>query len=127
MTEKLRPTVAVIGASADRAKMSNKAVRAYASLGYQVYPVHPKETVIEGFQVYKTLSQVPVKPDVVTLYLPPAVGLKVLPDVARAGPSEFYVNPGAESPELEAEAARLGLEPIYACSIIARGLSAGAF
>ena len=122
MTQTAKPSIAVIGASADRSKMSNKAVRAYAGLGYQVYPINPKEATIEALPAFKSLSELPSKPDVVTLYLPPAIGLKVLAEVAKAAPKEFYVNPGAESPELMAEASKLGLEPIYACSITARGI-----
>ena len=41
-------TIAIIGASADRAKFGNKAVRAFLQQGYTVYPVNPKETRIEG-------------------------------------------------------------------------------
>jgi hypothetical protein len=32
--------------------------------------------------------------------------------------SELFVNPGAESDELQAEAERLGLNAIYACAIV---------
>jgi len=38
-----KPTVAIIGASADRSKFSNKAIHAHLRAGYEVYPVHPKE------------------------------------------------------------------------------------
>ena len=41
-------TVAIIGASSDRAKFGNKAVRAFQQQGCAVYPVNPKETEIEG-------------------------------------------------------------------------------
>ena len=36
------PTVAILGASADRSKFGNKAVRAFLARGYMVYPVNPK-------------------------------------------------------------------------------------
>ena len=39
------PTVAVIGASNDRRKYGNKAVRAYVESGYTVFPVNPKEAL----------------------------------------------------------------------------------
>jgi len=39
-------TIAIIGASADRGKFGNKAVRAFVRQGYTVYPVNPKETEI---------------------------------------------------------------------------------
>ena len=42
------PTIAVVGASNDRRKFGNRAVRAYACQGWNVYPVNPHETLIEG-------------------------------------------------------------------------------
>jgi acyl-CoA synthetase (NDP forming) len=41
-------TVAVIGASSDRAKFGNKAVRAFRQRGYTVWPVNPHEMEIDG-------------------------------------------------------------------------------
>ena len=42
------PTVAVIGASADRRKFGNKALRAFRHRGYTVVPINPHERVVEG-------------------------------------------------------------------------------
>ena len=119
-------TVVVLGASADRAKFGNKAVRAYAQRGYTVYPVNPKASVIEGQPVFKSIRDVPVQPERVTVYLPPAKLLELLPEIAAKGCDELWLNPGAESPEVLAEAHRLGLNVIQACSILAVGLSPSA-
>ena len=43
-------TVAVIGASTNRAKYGNRAVRAFRQRGYTVWPVNPHETTIEGLR-----------------------------------------------------------------------------
>jgi len=113
--------VAIVGASNDRAKFGNKAVRAYLRQGWTVYPVNPNEKTVEGLTAYPTVAAIPGPVDRVTLYLPPALGLKVLPDIQSKGAPEFFVNPGAESPDLVAESQRLGLSPILACSIIEIG------
>jgi predicted CoA-binding protein len=120
-------TVAVIGASQDRSKYSNKAVRAYLRKGWTVYPVNPRGGEIEGLPVYRSIGEVPGPIDRVTLYLPPEAGLKSLAGIAAARPGEFFVNPGAESEALVAEARRLGLSPILACSIIEIGATPGEF
>ncbi|HUU97334.1 MAG TPA: CoA-binding protein [Phycisphaerae bacterium] len=120
-------TVAVVGASADRSKYSNKSVRAHLKQGWEVYPVNPKGGEIEGLKVYTSLAEIAVKLDRVTLYLPPEIGLKTLPAIVAANPGELFVNPGAESDELVAEAQRLGLDPILACSIVDLGLSPAEF
>ena len=117
------PSVAVVGASTDKTKYGNKAVRAYVKQGYTVFPVNPNATTIEGLRAYPSLRDVPGPLDRVTLYLPPQVGMKVLPEIAEKKPAEFFVNPGAESPEFMEAAEKLGLQPIYACAIVDIGMS----
>lgn len=116
-------TVAVIGASSNRAKYGNKAVRAYLQQGYTVYPANTKTAEIEGLRAYRSVRDLPVPPNMVSVYLPPAVLLQVLPDIAARGCDELWLNPGTESDEVLAAAARLGLNVIQACSILGVGLS----
>jgi predicted CoA-binding protein len=118
------PTIAIIGASQDRNKFGNKAVRVFADKGYKVYPIHPKLSEIEGHKVYSSILQVPEKElDMVSFYLPPAVGMKVIEDVAKVKCKEVWLNPGSESDELVEKAESLGLTVIQACSIVSVGSS----
>jgi predicted CoA-binding protein len=115
----VRPTVAVLGASSDRSKYGNKAVRSYQHQGWEVYPVNPRETAIEGLRAYPSLDAVPLKRlDRVSFYVPPAVGLELIEQVVRKDVGEVWLNPGTESPDLVARAAALGLTVIQACSIV---------
>jgi predicted CoA-binding protein len=116
-----RRTVAIIGASNDRRKFGNRAVRAYARQGYDVKPVHPTETAIEGLPVYRTIADIPGSVDVVSMYVPASIGIALLDAVAAKAPTELWINPGAESGALVARAKALGLSPILACSIVAIG------
>ena len=119
-----QPTVAVIGASADRNKYGNKSVRAHLAQGYEVFPVNPKGGTIEGLEVYKTLAEIPVERlDRVSLYVPPGVGLSLIDEIAAKGCDELWLNPGSESDELAAKAREQGLEPITACSIVDVGMN----
>jgi len=121
-------TVAVIGAGPERRKFGNKSVRAHTAAGYTVYPVHPTAAMVEGLPAYTSVKDVPVdKLDRVTVYLPPAIGLTVLPEIAAKSPGEVWFNPGADAPEVLAEAKRLGLNVIAACSIVDLGLSPAMF
>src|SRR5215471_17498991 len=108
-------TVAIIGASNDPRKFGNKAVRAFVRQGYTVYPVNPNETEIEGLRVFPNIREVPVRPEQVSVY--------VRPEIPAKSCDELWLNPGTESDEVLAEAARLGLNVIQACSIVAVGLS----
>lgn len=116
-------TVAIIGASNDRAKFGNKAVRAFLQQGYTVYPVNPKQKSIEGLTAYASIREVPVRPEMISIYVPPPILLKLLPDVAARGCDELWLNPGTESDQVLAEAERLGLNVIQACSIVGVGVS----
>jgi uncharacterized protein len=117
-----RPTVALIGASADRSKFGNKAVRAFRDEGWDVFPINPSLSEVEGIRAYASLLDVPAGPiDRVSFYVPPSVGIKLLGEVAQKPVGEVWLNPGSESPELVARAKRLGLKVIQACSILAIG------
>jgi predicted CoA-binding protein len=116
-------TVAIIGASNDRRKFGNKAVRAFLHQGYTVYPVNLKEAKIEGLQTFANIREIPVRPHMISVYLPPETLLKALPDIAAKGCDELWLNPGTESDEVLAEAERLGLNVIQACSIVSVGES----
>jgi predicted CoA-binding protein len=116
-------TIAIVGASNDRSKFGNKAVRAFVEKGWQVFPVNPREERIEGQQAYASINDLPVRPELVSVYLPPAVALQVLPDIAEKGCDELWLNPGADCEEVIAEAERLGLNVIQACSLVGHGIS----
>src|SRR4026207_2176359 len=116
-------TVVVIGASSNRNKFGNKAVRAFQQQGYTIYPVNPNESEVEGLATFKSIKDVPIRPEMVTVYVPPPVLLKLLPDIVAKGCDELWLNPGTESDEVLAEAERLGLNTIQACSIVAIGVS----
>jgi len=113
--------VAVIGASSNRNKFGNKAVRSYRAHGHSVYPVNPGEAAIEGLPAFKSIEDIPADIDVTLVYLPPAVTLTVLTGIARKGTRQLYLNPGSENDTVVARARELGLEPILACSIMAIG------
>lgn len=116
-------TIAIVGASAARGKFGNKAVRAFVRQGFAVYPVNPKEAQIEGVKAFQSIADVPVRPNLVSVYLPPAVLVKVLPEIAARGCDELWLNPGTEADAVLIEAERLGLNVIQACSIVGIGMS----
>lgn len=120
-------TVAILGASSNRDKFGNKSVRAHAHRGWTVFPVNPKESEIEGHKAYKSIKDIPEKLDRVSVYLPAAVAMGLLEDIASMKPGEVYFNPGADDPEVIKKADDLGLNTVKACSIVAIGLSPAQF
>jgi len=114
-------TVAVIGASANRRKYGNKALRAFAQQGYTVFPVNTRESEVEGHRAYHSVLDIPGSIDMATLYVPPASGLIVVEELARKGGGEVWLNPGADEDAVVERARQLGLNVIQACSIIGIG------
>jgi predicted CoA-binding protein len=115
-------SVAVIGASKDRRKNGNKAVRTYLESDYKVFPVNPSEESIEGLKTYPRVEMIPEPVEIVSMYVPPAVGIKLLPGIAEKKPNEVWLNPGSESDDLIEAAADLKLRTIVACSMSALGV-----
>jgi predicted CoA-binding protein len=118
-------TVAVIGASNDRSKFGNKALRAFEHQGYTVIPINPNVSEIEGHRAYASVLDVPGRIDSATVYVPPETGVKVMEELANKQIAEVWLNPGADGREVVARAKALGLKTIQACSITGIGESPG--
>ena len=120
-------TVAVIGASPDRRKFGNKALRAFREAGYRAIPITPRHASVEGERAYATVLDYPEPIDLATIYVPPAIGASVIDGVAAKGITEVWFNPGSESASLLDRARALGIAPIAACSIVGIGMSPARF
>ena len=116
-------TVAIVGASSNRAKFGNKALRAFVNQGYTVVPINPTETEVEGHRAYASVMDVPGSIDIATIYVPGAIGVRVMEDLAKKGIPEVWLNPGADDRRVVDKARSLGLKTVVHCSIIAIGES----
>jgi predicted CoA-binding protein len=119
--------VAIIGASADRGKFGNRAVRAYAEAGYTVWPVNPKDGEVEGVRTFASVDDLPDLPNIASIYLrePAALAtLDALAEMERVSGRQIgavYVNPGVATTAVRRRAALLGLAVRTECSIRAIG------
>ena len=103
---------AVVGASNDREKYGNKVLRSYVQAGRKVVPVHPKEATVEGLPAFRSLSDVPERPEAVSVITPPAVTEKVVEEAGRLGIRHVWMQPGAESETAVRRARELGMNVI---------------
>ena len=113
--------IAIIGASKNKKKYGNIAVRAHQKQGWQVFPVNPKEKEIEGLKCYNDINEIEDQLDKVSIYLPPEIGINELDKLVDKNIPEIFINPGAESDELIKKGSDLGLNLIQACSIVSIG------
>ncbi len=115
------PVWAVVGASNDREKYGSIIYRDLRGAGFKVYPVNPSVSQVEGDVAYARLQDLPEQVDVADVVVPAPVGHRVADDAAAAGVRYFWLQPGAESPDLIDYAESLGLEVIHnACVMVAR-------
>jgi len=121
--------IAVVGASNDRSKFGNKAVRALILRGKKVFPINPKEKLVEGIAAYPSLSvllaSIPKSEQTgieVYFYVPPAIGEKILDEMKKLGLKEVVLPPGSESESLISKAKKLGIKTVLTCPIRELGL-----
>jgi predicted CoA-binding protein len=117
------PTVAIIGASSDRRKFGNKALRAFRAQGFTVIPINPTESIVEGERAYASVLDYPAAIDEASVYVPPTIGLAVMDQLKQKGIPIVWLNPGADGRDVVDRARALGLDTRVACSILAVGES----
>jgi predicted CoA-binding protein len=104
-----RVTVALVGASTSPHKYGNRIFKNLTAKGLSVLPVNPGTPVVEGVQSFATLSDLPVRPDIVDVVIPPHLGVSIVEQVAELGWDNVWFQPGAESKEASDKAAELGI------------------
>ncbi|MDP7081511.1 MAG: CoA-binding protein [Candidatus Undinarchaeales archaeon] len=112
--------VAVIGASSKRDRYSNKAVRALVEAGYNVYPVHPTESEIEGLRVFPDLRSIEGDIDLVSIYLKPQIVLRsgLVGHLQERGIKAAILNPGTQDPALIEELESSGITVLLECTLV---------
>lgn len=105
-------TFAVAGASQDPGKYGSIVFRRLLAAGYEVLPVNPGATEIDGHLCHTSITEVPNVPEAVICVTPPDATEKVAKECARLsskGLRFFWMQPGAESPAAEHIAKEAGL------------------
>jgi uncharacterized protein len=113
------PSVAVVGASPKPERYSHQAVLRYLERDYTVWPVHPAGHSVADQPGFRDLASLPGQPDIISLYVNPTLGLELLPTIVACQPQLLWLNPGADSDELQAAAQQQGLRVVRACNLVA--------
>ncbi|NLZ73387.1 MAG: CoA-binding protein [Bacteroidales bacterium] len=110
---------AVVGATTDRSKYGYKIYKELKEAGYTVYPISPNYDAIDGDQAYKTLSDLPQKPEVVDFVVNPRIGLGIVEECAKLGIQNIWLQPGTVSAEVLALAKEKEINAVEACVLVA--------
>ena len=88
---------AVVGASRDTKKYGYQVYKDLKEAGYEVYPVNPNTDRILGERCYPELGDLPTKPDVVDVVVPPKITEEIVKTCKRFGITQVWMQPGSES------------------------------
>ncbi|MCU4140686.1 MAG: putative CoA-binding protein [Methanophagales archaeon] len=126
LEEFLRPShvFAVVGATPKREKYGYKIFKSLKEAGYKVYAVNPNHEEIEGERCYASLSELPEKPDVVDIVVPPAVTEQIVREAHRLGIKKIWMQPGAESEEAIKFCEEHGISVIHGLCVMLESLRA---
>lgn len=112
---------AVMGASRNPKKYGHQVYRNLRSAGYRVYPVNPNADEVLGDKCYPSLEDLPVKPDVVDVVVPPNVTEEVVKTCKKLGISKVWMQPGSESEEAINFCKENGIEVVYGVCVMIEG------
>ena len=107
-------SIAIVGASSNPSRASNFVITYLKSsvCDFDLYPVNPRETEILGLQVYPSLADLPVSPDLVSVFRKADDCPAIAEEVVAAGAKTLWLQLGIYSEEAAQIASAAGLEVV---------------
>ena len=105
-------TIAVVGLSGDAEKPSHFVSEYMQRHGYKIVPVNPAVETVLGERSYKSLSDLPEKPDVVNVFRGAAVIPRIVEEMERLGLCNLWVQLGIINEEAAQKAEASGIRVV---------------
>ena len=106
-------TIAIAGLSPDASKASNMVAVYLQNAGFKIIPVYPKEDIILGEKVYRTISEIPFKIDMVDIFRKPDAIAEIIDEaIARGDVDVVWTQLGLVNNEAAAKALKAGLKVV---------------
>ena len=106
-------TIAIAGLSPDASKASNMVAAYLQSVGFKIVPVYPKEEIILGEKVYRTISEIPFKIDMVDIFRKPDAIAEIIDEAIKRGDVDtVWTQLGLVNNEAAAKAKEAGLKVV---------------
>ena len=114
--------IAVVGVSDDASKYGHKIFRDLLRAGFPVKGVNPKGGFVLGQNIYKSLSELEKKPDLVITVVHPAVTEKTVEECNKLGIKNVWMQPGSESQAAADKAGIYGIKTDIGCFMVQKGV-----
>ena len=106
-------TIAIAGLSPDASKASNMVAVYLQNAGFKIIPVYPKEDIIINKKVYRTISEIPFKIDMVDIFRKPDAIAEIIDEaIARGDVDVVWTQLGLVNNEAAAKALKAGLKVV---------------
>ena len=110
--ERAPRTIAVVGLSDDPGKASHGVSAYMQAQGYRILPVNPGIESALGEKSYASLSELPVKPDVVNVFRLPKFIPAIVDEMLALGLTDLWVQLGIRNEEAAAKAEAGGIRVV---------------
>ena len=118
-------TIAVIGLSDNPDKPSNYVPTYMQQHGYRILPINPLVESVLGEKSYASLSDLPIKPDVVNVFRLPKFIPAIVDQMLELGLKNLWVQQGIIHPEAAARAEAGGIHVVMDRCIMVEHRRAG--
>jgi uncharacterized protein len=105
-------TIAVVGLSDNPSKPSHYVSAYMQQHGYKIYPVNPSIETVLGEKSYASLTDLPVKPDVVNVFRVPALIPAIVDEMLTLGLKNIWVQQGIVNMEAAKRAEEGGIRVV---------------
>lgn len=110
--------VVILGASPKAIRYANMAQHLLMAKGYQITPVHPMLSEIDGLAVVNKLADVPQPVHTLTLYVGSARLEEMVGEILQLRPQRVIFNPGTETQTLQQALEAQGCECVTGCTLV---------
>ncbi len=83
-------SIAIVGLSPDETKDSHKVAKYLQHQGFKIFPIYPKEEFILGEKVYRRLSDIPERVDMVDMFRKPEIASSLIDEVLQRGDVKVF-------------------------------------
>ena len=105
-------TIAVVGLSANPSRPSHYVSAYMQRMGYKIYPVNPAIETVLGERSYASLTELPVKPDVVNVFRAPSRISAIVDEMLLLGLKNLWVQLGIVNLEAAERAEQGGIRVV---------------
>jgi len=122
MNPKEYKLIAVVGVSHDETKYGHRIFRDLYQAGYPVKGVNPKGGSVLGHDLYKSLSEIEKKPELVIAVVHPEATLLLVEECKKLGIKNLWLQPGSESSAVLEKAKAYGIKTVSSCFMAVKGI-----